>query len=104
MKAVSKYRQRSTSSVPLQMKPQIKLESTPWRGSTTAPALQMVCTGQRSGGRFKRRFTMSFKSLSIVATAALTLFAGAAQANGFSNGGFEVGAVVAGTQVGFGSI
>lgn len=33
---------------------------------------------------------MSFKSLSIVATAALALFAGAAQAaNGFANGGFE---------------
>lgn len=41
---------------------------------------------------------MSFKSLSIVATAALALFAGAASANGFSNGGFETGAAVGGTQ------
>lgn len=44
---------------------------------------------------------MSFKSLSIVAAAALMLVAGAAQAqtvNGFSNGGFESGATVAGTQ------
>lgn len=39
---------------------------------------------------------MSFKSLSIVATAALALCAGAAQAaNGFANGGFEAGAGVA---------
>jgi hypothetical protein len=38
---------------------------------------------------------MSFKSLSIVAAAALTLCAGAAQAdNGFANGGFEAGAGV----------
>lgn len=44
---------------------------------------------------------MSFKSLSIVAAAALALCAGAAQAqttNGFSNGGFETTAVPAGTQ------
>ena len=44
---------------------------------------------------------MSFKSLSIVAAAALTLVAGAAQAqtvNGFSNGGFETTASVSGTQ------
>ena len=44
---------------------------------------------------------MSFKSLSIVAAAALTLVAGAAQAqtvNGFSNGGFEMGATAAGNQ------